>query len=179
MAARKPRRSPKLKRAPKPKDGLNEKQRRFVEEYLNDPNATQAAIRAGYEPRTARVTGPRLLQNVAVSRALEVAREARSARAQCTADWVLEGLRAVYQRCMTEVKPVLDMRGDPTGEFAFDSKGANKSLELVGKHLGMFVERRELTGKGGAPLEALVNLNPEQRRERMAQLLAKKERPAK
>lgn len=37
--------------------------------------------------------------------------------------------------------------------WQFDAKGANKSLELLGKHIGMFVERRELTGKNGGPLQ--------------------------
>ena len=46
---------------------LNDRQRKFVEEYLIDFNATQAAIRAGYSKRTAYSQGSRLLKNVEVS----------------------------------------------------------------------------------------------------------------
>lgn len=46
---------------------LNEKQKRFCEEYLVDLNATQAAMRAGYSKNTANEQGARLLANVSVS----------------------------------------------------------------------------------------------------------------
>lgn len=45
---------------------LTPKQKRFCEEYLIDLNATQAAIRAGYSPKTAEQTASRLLRNVKV-----------------------------------------------------------------------------------------------------------------
>ncbi|MBC8240998.1 MAG: terminase small subunit [Alphaproteobacteria bacterium] len=56
--------------------GLNHKRRRFVDEYLVDLNATQAAIRAGYSPRSARSNGPYLLKIPAVARAVAM-RQAR------------------------------------------------------------------------------------------------------
>lgn len=46
---------------------LNAKQQRFVDEYLVDLNATQAAMRAGYSERTANEQGARLLAHVSVS----------------------------------------------------------------------------------------------------------------
>ncbi len=49
---------------------LSLRRQRFVDEYLVEPNATQAAIRAGYSPRTARQQGSRLLTSVDVSAAL-------------------------------------------------------------------------------------------------------------
>ena len=49
---------------------LTEKQQRFVEEYLVDLNATQAAIRAGYAVKTADVQGTRMLRNVKVQSAM-------------------------------------------------------------------------------------------------------------
>ena len=57
---------------------LSNKQLRFVDEYLVDLNATQAARRAGYSPRTAKSTGPRLLKNPAIAGAV-AARQARIA----------------------------------------------------------------------------------------------------
>ena len=50
---------------------LTEKQQRFVEEYLVDLNATQAAIRAGYSVKTADVQGSRMLRNVKVHRYID------------------------------------------------------------------------------------------------------------
>lgn len=54
--------------------GINPKQRRFVDEYLIDYNATQAAIRAGYSKKTARAQGGRLLTHVIVQ--AEIAKRA-------------------------------------------------------------------------------------------------------
>src|SRR5581483_2336246 len=58
--------------------------------------------------------------------------------------WILERLMAIVERCM-QAEPVLDPEGKPTGEFRFDGKSANRALELLGKHLGLFVERRLVT----------------------------------
>jgi phage terminase small subunit len=71
---------------------LNDKQRRFVEEYLIDLNATQAAIRAGYSERTAHSQGPRLLENVGIIAAIEEAKAERSKRTKIDADWLLKRL---------------------------------------------------------------------------------------
>jgi hypothetical protein len=57
--------------------------------------------------------------------------------------WVKDSLVAVARRCM-QAEPVLDRKGNPTGEYRFDSKGANQALALIGKELGMFVERKEV-----------------------------------
>lgn len=71
---------------------LTPKRQRFVEEYLVDLNATQAAIRAGYSPISAHAEGGRLLNDVKVAEALKAAMDARSARTEITADRVLREL---------------------------------------------------------------------------------------
>lgn len=71
-------------------DGLTDKQRVFVAEYLKDLNATQAAIRAGYSARTANEQGARLLANVSVAAAIEKAMTQRAERTEITQDMVLE-----------------------------------------------------------------------------------------
>ncbi|MCW7544889.1 terminase small subunit [Aurantimonas litoralis] len=71
---------------------LGEKRGRFVEEYLHDLNATQAAIRAGYSQKTAYSQGQRLLKDVEVSAAIAGAKTARSARTRVDADWLLRRL---------------------------------------------------------------------------------------
>ncbi|WP_185643538.1 hypothetical protein [Burkholderia sp. Bp8990] len=56
--------------------------------------------------------------------------------------WVLKRLMTVAERCM-QAEPVLK-NGESTGEYKFDSAGANRALELLGKELGMFVERKQV-----------------------------------
>lgn len=69
--------------------GLTPRQQRFVDEYLIDLNATQAAIRAGYSCKGATVRGAELLANRKVAEAIEAAEAARSERVQVDQDWVL------------------------------------------------------------------------------------------
>lgn len=75
-----------------PTDEFTAKERRFVEEYLVDLNATQAALRAGYSARSARAQGGELLQRPKVAAAIAAAQSARAARTQLAADEVLRNL---------------------------------------------------------------------------------------
>jgi phage terminase small subunit len=68
---------------------LTPKQQRFVDEYLIDLNATQAAIRAGYEASNADVTGPRMLGNVGIAGAIAERQQERSEKTQIDAAWML------------------------------------------------------------------------------------------
>lgn len=77
------------KAAPARQLGLTEKQQRFVDEYLVDLNATQAAIRAGYSPHTANEQGAQLLAKLSVQHAVREARSAQQNRTAITADTVL------------------------------------------------------------------------------------------
>lgn len=74
---------------------LTDRQARFVEEYLIDLNATQAAIRAEYSSKTAEQIGYQLLQKTSVADAIARAKAERSARIGLTADHVLEELVAI------------------------------------------------------------------------------------
>lgn len=74
---------------------LTPKQARFVEEYLVDLNATQAAIRAGYSARTAEQQGSRLLRNVQVAASVAAGQQDRSGRTEITADRVLQELAKI------------------------------------------------------------------------------------
>lgn len=77
---------------------LTAKQARFVEEYLIDLNATQAAIRAGYSERTANEQASRLLANAKVSAAVARAQAERSDRTGVTLDYVLSRLAVEAER---------------------------------------------------------------------------------
>jgi len=80
---------------PKNKCLINEKRKRFVDEYLVDLNATQAAIRAGYAPKTAAQIGYELVHNGSVSAAIAREKAARSRRTGIIADRVLRELARV------------------------------------------------------------------------------------
>jgi phage terminase small subunit len=121
---------------------LTPRQKQFVAEYLLDLNATQAAIRAGYSPRTAPAQASRLLTNVKVSKAIAQAVEERAQRTAVDQDWVLGCLQEVVDRCMQTV-PVNDRQGKPTGEFRFNAAGATRALEIIGKHLRMFSDKAD------------------------------------
>jgi phage terminase small subunit len=165
-------------------DGLNHRQRRFVEEYLVDLNATQAAIRAGYSQDTAYSIGWENLRKPEISKAVEAAQAARVNRTQLTGDMVIEELRKIgfanmqdFMGSTPDGDPYLDFSvltrdqaaalqevtvdeyTDGRGEDARNVKRvkfklADKRAALVdlGKHLKLFVERHELTGKDGGPI---------------------------
>lgn len=71
---------------------MTPKQQRFVDEYLIDLNATQAAIRAGYAERTAEQQGYQLLQNTSVASAVAEAKDKRASETAIDAAWVLKRL---------------------------------------------------------------------------------------
>lgn len=122
---------------------LTPKQERFVNEYMIDLNGTQAAIRAGYSTQTAQEQGSRLLSNVMVASVIAERQAELAAKAAVTQEYVLTSLKDVVSKAM-QAEPVFDKFGNPTGEFVFDSKGAVAALQLLGKHRGMFVDKKEI-----------------------------------
>lgn len=76
-------------------DELTAKQKAFVEEYLKDLNATQAAIRAGYSENSAQEIASENLTKPIIQAAVQEAMKARSERCQVTADEVIEELKQV------------------------------------------------------------------------------------
>jgi phage terminase small subunit len=90
---------------------LTPKQQAFVDEYLIDLNATQAAIRAKYSKKTAQEQSSRLLSNVMVANAISKAKAERNERNQIDADYVLKRLTEIDQL------DVLDIVTDDLNEF--------------------------------------------------------------
>ena len=125
--------------------GLTEKQKMFVLEYLVDLNATAAARRAGYSEKTAEIIGHENLRKPNIHTAIQEAQQERSEKLSLSAEWVLGRFKLISDRCI-QGEPVLDREGNPTGEWRFDSSGANKATEMIGKHLGMFKENLNVTG---------------------------------
>ncbi|EKI0124052.1 terminase small subunit [Pseudomonas aeruginosa] len=82
---------------------LTKKQRLFVEEYLVDLNATQAAIRSGYSTRRAAEIGYQLLQRPEVAQAIQAAMAERSKRTEVEADYVIRRLREIDEMDVLDI----------------------------------------------------------------------------
>lgn len=142
--------------ARKDANGLTDQQRKFCDLYLaNGLNASKAYMEAYPSCKSANAAGAnaaRLLGNDKVSQYLSDAARKASASAQLDAEWVLSRLMTVVERCMS-AEPVMVF--DPaekgmveSGEWKFDSSGANKALELLGKYKQLFTEKREVKHSG-------------------------------
>ena len=147
---------------------MTRKQKRFVEEYLVDLNATQAAIRAGYSEKNAGRIGPELLGKTCVQDAIDIALAKRSARTEVTADRVVKELARIAfvdtRRIFTWGPGGVTLR--PSGELTDDEAAVvatveettsenggsikaklcdkMKALEMLGRHLGMFKDKLEV-----------------------------------
>lgn len=121
---------------------MTPRQEEFVRQYLVDLNATQAAIRAGYSPKTAKSVGSENLTKPDIQKAISGQFKIRAERVEITQDYVLGMLVKNVERAM-QVEPVFDREGNPTGEYTYRGSVANKALELLGKHLGIFPDRVE------------------------------------
>lgn len=160
---------------------LNDKQRRFVAEYLVDLNATQAAIRAGYSVKTARSVGNENLTKPDISSAVQEAMKARSQRTEITQDRVLQELARIAffdpRRLLNpdgSPKPINELDDDTAAALAgldvteeFEGSGedrvfvgytkkfkiADKNTALTNamRHLGMMKDKTEVTGANGMP----------------------------
>lgn len=154
-----------------PETGLTTKMQAFVDEYIVDFNATQAAIRAGYSGKNASNMACKLLGRPDVAEAVAKAMEERSKRTKIDQDWVLKQAVEVHNRCM-QGAPVLHPDGTPVlietpvGEIApayrFDSGGALKALEIVGKHVDVqaFRESVDHNHKGKVDMKWTMEIIP-------------------
>lgn len=156
-------------------DDLTAKQRAFCQEYLVDLNATQAAIRAGYSEASATEIGFENLSKPHIHREVQRMMNERAERVEVTADMVLRELIGIATVDLSEafdefgvLKPIKDIPknvrkaiagietlqiGDGAGQVKkvrFWDK--NKSLEMLGRHLKLFVDKIEHTGANGTPL---------------------------
>jgi phage terminase small subunit len=170
---------------------LNDKQRRFVSEYLIDLNGTQAAIRAGYSEKTAGAQAFDLLKKPELQEALSVAMQAREKRTGITQDRVLQELAKIgfsdirrvvrwgntelkvnesgdeegpttevyHGLCLTAADEIDDDTAAAIAEVSQGREGLKvklydkrAALVDIGRHLGMFKDKVELSGKDGGPI---------------------------
>lgn len=136
---------------------LNDKQRRFRDEYLIDLNATQAAIRAGYSERSAYSQGQRLLKDAEMQASIAKAQAERSKRTEITQDRVLQELAAIG---FSDIRKIFaDGRLLESSEWPDDVAPAISAAEFETRNLGKgkieHVAKLKLWDKGRA-LEAIA-----------------------
>lgn len=179
--------SPRRSAAPAAK-ALNPKQQQFVAEYLVDLNATQAAIRAGYSPKTAGVQGFDLLKKPEIAAAIERLRNEHAKNTGLTVERVLtEAMRLAF----FDIRKLTDADGNPlpinqldddtaaaiqglelaTERMRGDEEGAetvvrkykvadkNSALERLFKHLGLFEKDNKQNNPGEAMSAFIAGLS--------------------
>ena len=119
---------------------LTAKQELFCKEYLVDLNATQAAIRALYSVKTSQRMGSENLSKPVIQECIQQLMDKRSKKVEITAEWVLTGIKETTEQARDS--------DDPTKAY--------KGYELAGRHLKMFTDKKEITGKDGDPFYMLV-----------------------
>lgn len=147
----------------------------FTQEYLKDFNATKAAIRAGYSPKTAYSQGQRLLKNVEIQEAITerldtltmtaeevLVRLGEQARSDVS-DFIDATSKRVFllnmDRVMEKGHLIRKIRYTKDGP-EIELYNSQQALELVGKHHGLFKERLDITS-GDRPIKGYAIVSPE------------------
>ena len=143
---------------------LTAKQIRFVDEYMVDFNATQAAIRAGYKAKTAHVIGAENLRKPKIAEEIARRQKDLQKRTEVTQDRVVKELARVAFAdasvvCVTDFDKLTEdqraaIQGIKPTNFGWEIKLCDKikALELLGRHIGMFNDKISLSGADGGPL---------------------------
>ncbi len=132
---------------------LTAKQQRFVDEYLIDLNATQAAIRAGYSKKTARAIAKENLTKPYIKAYVEKRMAEKEKQLIADQDEVLKYLTSVMRGKSKASVVVVESHGDYTSraremEKTPDEKERLKAAELLGKRYGLFDKRDTAAGAG-------------------------------
>lgn len=178
------------------KQELTLKQRKLIEEFCVDGNAAQAAIRAGYSPNSAKEQAARLLTKDNAKQYLSELREKQIKKTGDMAERVIRELAKIafsdirdYSRfnesgvtlkdsdqmdsektgVISEVTETVTSAGGTTKIKMYDK---TKALELLGKNLGLFSDKHEITGKDGGPIRVSESMSGKERREKLKELLS-------
>jgi len=123
---------------------LTEKQKRFCEYYLENPNATEAAIKAGYAKNTAYAIGAENLRKPQIQQYIASVMDSLQCERIASIDEILEYLTGV-------------MRGKIKDQFDMDAsiQDRTRAAELLGKRYKMWVDKQEVSGS----LEGVTIIN--------------------
>lgn len=156
------------------------KQEKFVQIYFKTGNATQSYKAAGYTASSDKVAGisaHKLLKNASIVEALAALKGDFAEKNAIDIAWVRERFQAISDRCMTVI-PVMVFNpatkemeqetalvdGEIVGVFKFDSSGANKATEALGKHVGFFEKDNEQQKQEGTVVKVGYGSKPESKK---------------
>lgn len=161
----------------------NSRHELFAQEIAKGATQIEAYVKAGYEPIEPNAS--RLIRNAKVSARIAEIKAAAAERVEIDEAYVLSTIKDTVERCK-QAEPVRDRKGEivltetPDGSVApayvFNAPSVLKGAELLGKHLGMFVEKHEHTGKDGGPIET-ADLTDTEKARRIAFVLSRGTQP--
>lgn len=126
---------------------LTNKQKAFVDEYLIDLNATQAAIRAGYSKKTASVIGKENLSKPYIKTAIEKRLSEKESALIAKQDEVLKYLTSVMRgETKEEVLRGVDVGVQEKTHIEVSARDRIKAAELLGKRYGTFTDNVNVEG---------------------------------
>jgi phage terminase small subunit len=147
---------------------LKPKHQCFILEYLknnfNGGLAYSVAYNREKTDNTCYVNAYRLLRNTKIQKALAYKMRLKTNDAELSIEWVLKRLKLIVDRCLQEVKPIMfynkeTKEYEETGEFQFNSMGANKALDSIGKYFNMFTENIKLSGDKDNPIKVEMDFS--------------------
>ena len=152
--------------------GLTPKQEKFCQLYIELGNASEA-YRQAYNANNMttgaiNTNAKKLLKDTPIALRIEELQQAHQQRHNLTVDNIIADLQEYRDICMGRkpltITTVVKNAQEGTAQsvntecFVFEPTGANKALELLGKHLGMFKDRVDVTS-GGNALPAVINIS--------------------
>ena len=152
--------------------GLTPKQEKFCQLYIELGNASEA-YRQAYDcskmqTSTINTKAKELLKNGPITVRIEELQQEHRQRHNLTVDNIIADMQENRDICMGRkpltITTVVKNAQEGTAQsvntecFVFEPTGANKALELLGKHLGMFKDRVDVTS-GGNALPAVINIS--------------------
>ena len=158
------------------KDAFTKLQRAFINEYLKSPdlNGAECVRRAGYRTKYPNKVAAQLLGNTRLLNEIKKTQDKRAKRMEITQDRVLEELAILafsdfrnYGEIIKELgidrlklKTFANIKGNATRaiksisekiskdgvQLKFKLHGKSKPIEMIGRHLGMFIDKVEHSG---------------------------------
>lgn len=130
----------------------NARHERFAQELAKGVSAAEAYEKAGFKPNRHNAAALARQQHI-LDRLNFLLAERERMHGQATAkaidklaltkEWIVATLMDNVQRAM-QAKAPMNENGEPIGEYAYQGSVANKALELLGRELGMFIERKDV-----------------------------------
>lgn len=127
----------------------NNQHEKFAQALVKGKSHGEAYLAAGYKAKNASVASAaatRLLKKVNIQARVAELQTKAEERAVVDRAWVLKRLVENVDRAMTVI--AVTTKDGQTGEYKYEGSVANRALELLGKELGMFVDRKEVGGPG-------------------------------